>query len=751
MAKLSVGKALSQAEEYNKRGDFEKAQKLYKEILRVFPQNKKAQQGLAALNKPPRSNVSLGPPQAAINQLINFYNQGLLEIVSEKANTLAKQYPGAFMIWNILGAANKGLGRVQAAAAAFKKATSLNPTYAEGFSNLGVTLQDQGKLDEALSSFEKALSLRPNYAEAHNNMGITLKAMGKLDEALSSFEKALSLRPNYTEAFNNMGITLKDMRRFNDAIACFKKALSLKPDYAEAFNNMSIVLKDQSKLDEAIKACSTALDIKPTYAEAHGNLGVSLQEQGKLEEAIKAYSKALSFKSDLAEARAQKLYLQAQICDWDELKGELARLVDLGIQGGEAPPFSFFALEDNPYRQRLRAENFARKRFLKTNVNQFVVPDQKAKRLRIGYFSADFNEHPVSYLLAKVIETHDRDSFEVYGYAIGKAKDDQLKRRLVKSFDVFREVQSLSDYEVALLAKQDGLDIAIDLMGYTQHSRAGIFSSRAAPVQINYLGFPGTLGADFMDYIIVDENLMPREKQKYYVEKPIYLPHQYMPTDNTRQISSKPITRADEGLPEHGFVFCCFNNNYKISPREFDIWMRLLRSVEGSVLWLRKSNNWSIENFCKEAKKRGIDESRLVFADKLPMDEHLARHKLADVFLDTFAFNAHTTATEALWAGLPVVTKLGEGFAARVSGSLLSAIGLPELITNNEAEYEKLAFELATNPEKLSSLKYQLAINRSSKALFNTELYTKHLEDGYQRAYQLYFEGNKPKAIHVPE
>ena len=744
-------KALAQAGDHNKRGDVQKAEQLYKEILRVFPQNKKAQQGLAALNRLPRSNVSLGPPQAAINQLIAFYNQGQLEIVSEKANKLAKQYPGAFMVWNILGAANKGLGRVQAAATAFKKVTSLNPTYAEGFSNLGVTLQDQDKLDEALSSFTKAISLKPDYAEAYNNMGITLKDMGKLDEALSSFDKALSLKPNYTEAYNNMGITLKDMRKFDDAIACFKRALSLSPDYAEAYNNMSIVLKDQSKLDEAIKACNTALNIKPAYAEAHGNLGVSLQEQGKLEEAIKAHKKALSIKSDLAEARAKKLYLQAQICDWDELKSELPSLVDLGIQGGETPPFSFFTLEDDPHRHRLRAENYARKRFSKNAMSQFVVPDKKPKRLRIGYFSADFREHPVSYLLAKVIETHDRDCFEIYGYSIGKAKDDQMKRRLVKSFDVFREVQNLSDRDVALLAKQDGIDIAVDLMGYTQYSRTGIFSSRAAPVQINYLGFPGTLGADFMDYIIVDENLVPREKQKYYVEKPIYLPHQYMPTDNTRQISSKSITRADEGLPEHGFVFCCFNNNYKISPREFDIWMRLLRSVEDSVLWLRKSNNWSVENFCKEAKIRGIDDSRLVFAEKLPMDEHLARHKLADVFLDTFAFNAHTTATEALWAGLPVVTKLGEGFAARVSGSLLAAVGLPELITNNESEYKKLALELATNPEKLSSLKHQLAINRSSKPLFNTELYTKHLEDGYQRAYQQYFEGNRPKVIHVPE
>ena len=751
MAKLSVTRAISQAESLIKKGDFQKAEKLYQEILRVFPQNKKAQKALASLNRPQRTTASSAPPQEAIHQLINFYNKGDFETVIEKANTLAKQYPSAFMIWNILGAANKGAGKIQAAAASFKKVILLNPTYAEGFNNLGVILKEQDKLDEALSCYDKALLLKPNYAEAYNNRGITLKDMGKLDEALTCFNKALSLKPDYTDVYNNMGIALKDLRNFERAIACFKKALSLKPDYAEVYNNMSVALKGQLKLDEAIEASNRAIDLKPDYAEAHGNLGASLQEQGKLEGAIAAYRKALSFKSDLAEARAQKLYLQGQMCDWDELKGELLRLADLGIHGEEAPPLCFVALEDHPFRHRLRSENFAKKRFMKNAVSQFVVPGQKPKRLRIGYFSADFKEHPVSYLLAKVIEAHDRDCFEVYGYSIGKTKDDQMKRRLSKGFDVFREVHSLSDRDVALLAKQDGIDIAVDLMGYTQHSRTGIFLLRAAPVQINYLGFPGTLGVETMDYIIVDQNLVPREKQKYYSEKPIYLPHQYLPTDNTRQLSSKPITRSDEGLPENGFVFCCFNNNYKISPKEFDIWMRLLRKIDDSVLWLRKSNKWSVKNFCKEAKKRGIDETRLIFADKLPIDEHLARHKLADVFLDTFAFNAHTTATEALWAGLPVVTKLGEGFAARVSGSLLSAIGLPELITNNEVEYEKLALELATNSEKLSSIKHRLAVNRSSKPLFNTEQYTKHLEDGYQRAYQRYFEGNKPKVIHVPE
>jgi len=378
-----------------------------------------------------------------------------------------------------------------------------------------------------------------------------------------------------------------------------------------------------------------------------------------------------------------------------------------------------------------------------------IRPTQRPKRLRIGYFSPDFKGHPVAYLMAKLIETHDRDCFEVYGYSIGTAADDEMRRRLIEGFDVFDDVGGMSDIDVALLARQDKIDIAIDLTGYTQDNRTEIFAYRAAPIQINFLGYPGTMGVNFIDYIIADQNLIPAESQKYYSEKPIYLPHAYMPTDNTRRISTNPITRSEMGLPEHGFVFCCFNNNYKISALEFDIWMRLLLKIEGSVLWVRKSNKWSETNFCKEAQKRGVDPYRIVFAGKLPMEEHLARHKLADIFLDTFAFNAHTTATEALWAGLPVVTKLGKGFAARVAGSLLTAIDMPELITDTEEEYEKLILELATNPEQLASIKQKLANNLSSKPLFNTELFTKHLEDGYRQAYQHYFHGKKPKPIYV--
>ena len=348
-----------------------------------------------------------------------------------------------------------------------------------------------------------------------------------------------------------------------------------------------------------------------------------------------------------------------------------------------------------------------------------------------------------------MLELHDCNYFEIHAYFYGLDKNDKMTKRITTSVDKFYSLSHMSDNEIALLAQRNKIDIAVDLAGYTKNSRSGIFAHRAAPIQINYLGFPGTMGTNFIDYIIADRTIIPKELEENYSEKIIALPNSFMPTDNTRKISKRPLTRKEMGLPELGFVFCCFNNSYKISPAEFDIWMRLLLKVEGSVLWLRKSNKLAETNFIKEAKNRGVEASKLVFADKLPMSEHLARYKLADLFLDTFIYNAHTTASEALWSGLPVLTKTGKGFAARVATSLLSAINLTELVTETEDEYEKLALKLAVNPNYLKSVKEKLETNRLSSFLFNTNLYTKHLEDGYQQAFQRYFKGKDPKSIHV--
>ena len=340
----------------------------------------------------------------------------------------------------------------------------------------------------------------------------------------------------------------------------------------------------------------------------------------------------------------------------------------------------------------------------------------------------------MSYLIAEVIETHSRDQFDVYGYSLGLAKHDKIRRRLIKGFDNFQDTHGMSDENIAMLARQHKIDIAIDLNGYTQNNRSGIFAYRAAPIQINYLGYPGTMGADFIDYIIADQNLIPCGHQQYFSEKPIYLPHHYQPQDNTIKIADNTMSRSDLGLPEEGFVFCTLNNSYKITPSEFNIWMRLLGKVEKSVLWLLESNKWVKQNLQKEAIKRGVDPNRLIFAHRVSYEKYLSQFRHADLFLDTFTYNAGATASNALWAGLPVLTKIGTGYAARMASSLLYSLDLPELITQSELEYEDLALELCLHPSRLFAIRQKLVVSRSTKPFFNSKLFTQHLENGYQQA-----------------
>jgi predicted O-linked N-acetylglucosamine transferase (SPINDLY family) len=814
-----VNSALLKANSHFKKSEFEEARKLYQVILEKYPHNKRAQQGLANLQNKKQSYTTEVLPQSAIDQLIKLYNQGQFVEVVEQAQAITVKYPGSYLVWNILGAASKAMGRVHVATEAFKKVTELNPTYGTGFNNLGVMLEHQGKLDEAIHAYTKALGIEPENAEVYFNIGNALKEQGKLDEAIDSYAKALAIKPENAEVYFNIGNALKEQDKLDEAIEVYEKAISLKPDHALAHNNMGNALKEQGKLDEAIEAYTNALSIKPDHVDAHNNMGNALRKQGKLDKAIGAYTKALSIKPDHADAynnmgnalegqgkldeaieaytdalsikpeqsmayynigdallrqskldeaidafekalsiepnhaiaRSKRLHCLALVCDWSSLDIEQPRFEELGIVEDSVQPFTMIPLEDAPERHRLRSELYAIETYPNRALTLPAMPRGKSTRLRIGYFSADFTEHPVGYLIAKVLELHNRDKFEIFGYCLNGNSQTELRQRLINSFDYFADLNGLSDKDAALMARQDRLDIAIDLTGYTSGNRSGIFAYRAAPIQINYLGFPGTSGADYMDYIIADHFLIPDESQHFYTEKPIYLPHTYMPTDNTRKFSTNSIDRGSLGLPENAFIICCFNNNYKITSSEFNIWMRVLNKVENSILWIRSSNYWSEENIKKEADKRGIDPNRIVFAGMVPMDEHLTRQRFADLFVDTFNYNAHTTATEALWAGLPVVTKSGQGFAARVAGSLLNAVGLPELITDSENEYEALILNLATDKERLSRIKKKLAVNRLSEPLFDTEKYTIHLEAGYQKAHRRYFLGKHLDTISVSE
>ena len=783
---LKLDQAIKLAKKQAKEDSPEEAKRIYQDILTKFPKNKRALDGLTGLIGKPIGRVSKAqnPPQDQLQSLINLYSQGQLQQALQQAETLVQQYPNSSVLLNIQGAVLKGLGQLDLSVDAFNKALAIKPDYADAHYNMGLVLQEQGKLEEAIEAYNKALAIKPDYVEVYNNMGNALQEHGKLEEAIEAYNKALAIKPDYADAHYNMGLVLQEQGKLEEAIEAYNKALAIKPDYAELYNNMGNALKEQGKLEEAIEAFNKALAIKPDHAFAYSNMGialqehgkleeaiesynkaiaikpdyadsyccmgVALQEQGKLEEAIKAYRKALAIKPDYDVARAQKLHVQAHICDWDSMAKEIGLLPRLGVSKDYVEPFTMLSLEDAPERHRRRSELYVATKYPQRTRSKWTRPSQKPKKLKIGYFSADFHNHATMCLMAQIFAAHDHEHFEVYAYSYGPDNYDEMRQKLITDVDKFYDVRNKSDAEIVDLARADNLDIAIDLKGYTKDERLSLFSRCLAPVQISYLGYPGTLGADFIDYIVADPTLIPKAKCGYYTEQVIYLPHTYQPTDNKRPISGKVMNREEHGLSSNNFVFCCFNQNYKISPKEFDIWMRLLSKVEGSVLWLLQSNEWAEQNLKHQAEARGVSSKRLIFADKIPQAKHLARQQLADLFLDTFNCNAHTTTSDALWAGLPVVTKLGEGFAARVAGSLLNAIGLPELITTTEHEYEDLILELATNPTRLAEVKKKLATNRISQPLFNTELYTKHLENGYQQAYQNYLDGNSPQTITVP-
>jgi protein O-GlcNAc transferase len=687
--------------------------------------------------------------EAYYNMGIEFLEQSKLEEAIEAYKKALSIKPNYAEAYNNMGIVLQEQSKLEEAIEAYNKALSIKPEYEDAYNNMGIVLQEQSKPEEAIDAYNKALAIRPDYAEAYNNMGIVFQEQSKPEEAIDAYNKALAIRPDYAGAYYNMGIAFQEQSKLEEAIEAYSKALAIKPDDVDAYNNMGIVLQEQSKLEEAIEAYSKALRVMPDNAGVYYNMGIALKDQGKLEESIDAYNKALEIKPDHEAARTENLHQQSLICNWNSIAKDVNLIPELGTSENHVSPFILLPLEDAPDRHLIRSKIYASANFSQKTLPAKDRPSKKPKRIRIGYFSTDFKEHPVAYLIAKVLEEHNRNQFEVFGYSIHGSSSCLMRQRLEKSFDSFINVQSMSDRDIALQARQDEIDIAIDLNGYTQHARSRIFAYRAAPIQVNYLGYPGSMGSNFIDYIVADRFLIPVENQKYFNEKPLYLPNTYMPTDNSRELSTKKITRSDVGLPDDAFVFCCFNNNYKISPNEFDIWMRLLTKVENSILWLRQPNHSSFINLKNEAQKRKVDPSRLIFANKMPMNEHLARQRFADLFVDTFAFNAHTTAVEALWAGLPVVTKVGLGFASRVAGSLLKAVGLTELITETEKDYEALILALATNPKKLAIIREKLANNLLTQPLFNTELYTRHLENGFHQAYQNYFDGNPPRTIIV--
>lgn len=620
---------------------------------------------------------------------------------------------------------------LSSAAMLCEQALAAQPDMAEALQLLGTIRLQQGLFAAAAKQFRILLNSQPHNAEVNHHLGYALAHLGNYQQAILCYDQALVRNANFTIAHNHRGIALGKLNRHEEAILSFGAAIALAPQMPEAHFNLGNAFANVQRHQEALSSFDRAIALKPHFAEALNNRGLAQTRLQRYDEAILDYQKALALKADIAYAPGAILGCKLLSCSWDRWQELTADTIEaVRLEQPFISPFNFLAVSDSPSDILRCAQNYVHR---KVSAQPLIgLSQSRNKKIRLAYVSADFRSHPVGGGIVELLERHDRQRFDVIGISLGPDDGSPLRRRILQAFDQFHDVCAKSDEQVAHLMRDLQIDIAIDLNGHTEGSRPIIFAYRAAPIQITYLGFAGTTGADFIDYIIADKVVIPSGHERYYAENVVRMPNSYFPTDSKKAISSCTPSRAECQLPQSGFVFCCFNNSYKITPELFAIWMRLLAAKDGSVLWLTYHNDTAAQNLRRNAEVHGINSDRLVFAYKLPMlADHLARHPCADLFLDTLPFNAHTTACEALWAGLPVLTCAGASFASRTGASLLTAAGLPELITNNLQDYENLALELAESPELLASIKRKLASIRTSCALFDTGLLCQHLEAAF--------------------
>tara|TARA_Y100001968_G_scaffold188442_1_gene172766 strand:- start:530 stop:2677 length:2148 start_codon:yes stop_codon:yes gene_type:complete len=674
------------------------------------------------------NSLTKSSKEQVIYQALKLHSQGNISKAANYYKYLIDQGFKDHRVFANYGIILRSLGKLKEAEILQRRAIKLTPNLAQTHYNLGNILKDVGKSEEAEKSYRKAIEIKPDYAEAHLNLGSILRNVGHLQSAEKSYRKAIEINPSFAEAYYNLGNILGDLGNLQEANISYREAINLKPDYTTAHYNLGNILSDLGNLREAEISYKEAIKLKPDFAEAICNLGNIFSYLNNYKEAINLYKKAIKIDNNLYSAQSGLIRSCSQICDWNEESIQNDWLKSIGIKGSAINPWDFFALEDNPIRHLKRAKNLYKEKFIR---KEEKINSLNNKKIHIGYFSSDFRAHPTMYLISSILNLHDKSKFDIFLYSFAP-KEDKYTQKAKNSGCIYRDIKELDDIKVVELAREDKLDIAIDLMGYIKNHRMSIFSYRVAPIQINYLAFPGSVGSNSIDYILADNIVIPQKNEKFYSEKILRMPYCYQCNDNTKEICKERISKEDFNLPKKGFIFTCFNNNYKITKKEFNIWMRLITKIKGSVLWLYKSNNLSMKNLKKEARKRNVDPDRLIFADELPLKKHLARHLLGDLALDTFNCNGHTTTSDALWAGLPVLTKMGESFAARVSASLLTSIGLTELITFSETEYENKALYIARNPDQLLKLKSKLSKSRETSSLYNSKLFTRNLENKFR-------------------
>ena len=625
--------------------------------------------------------------------------------------------------------------------------SKVNPNY-DLHNIYAVILFQLKRYDDAISQWQKAIKLKPDYHFGYNNLGNAFLLKNDLNQALLNYEEAIKINPNYFEAIYNKANIFLKLKDFSNALRYYDKVLSLKNDYISAHQGKAIVYKKIEKFDEAINQWEKVISLNPDNENAYVQKGDILFDKNMLRDALNDYEKAYSINPNKPFLLGSIIHTKTRMCEWeglDKIITEFKSKIEKNTK--VSPPYTALTIFDDPS-IHLKISKIWSDEHKKIDDNKIKKIEKKNKKIKVGYFSADFRTHAMGHLMVKMLELHNREDFEIYGFYFGpKIKEsDFLAKRIKNSFDKFFDITLKDDLEVANLSKELDLDIAIDFMCFTgNQNRFGIFTQRCAPIQINFLGYPGTSGSKFLDYIVLDDKLICEENKKFFSESLIVLPDTYQPNEDKKEIDNKVLTKDELGLPKSNFVFSCFNSHQKIMPNIFEVWMNILKKKNDSVLWLLKDNDISEKNLKMQAENNNVNPERLIFADHLPLDQHLSRLKLADLVLDTFPYNAHTTCSDSLRMGVPVLTLKGKSFASRVATSLLTSMSLSELVTEKLNDYEEKALKISNNPEMLDQLKDKILRNRENSNVFKPQIFTNNIEKSYKKVYQNFIDGFSPQ------
>lgn len=776
---------------YKASGDLEASKQCYLEAIRIKPDFAIAWNNLAGVFKDEGQVVTaIAYYREAIRLCAEFADahSNLGNSLREQNNltdallcyqTAVKLRPDFAIAHGNLATCQYDLGDINSAVKAFKYAIQLEPNYPDAHNNLGNALRELGRLDEAIQSYRSALALKNDHPYAYNNLGNAMKDKGLIKEAIHCYVTSIRLMPTFAAAHSNLGSLLKDQGKLQQAVSHYQEAIKIDPLFADAYSNLGNVYKelDKGHSEEAVRCYLTAIKIKPNYAEAHANLAAAYKDAGQIQEAIRCYKQALIYKPDLPDAFANLVHSQAFICDWSTREQDFAKLSQLiefqlcSYTGTGTTASTFVLPSVQPFHALIYplslsemlqiAQRYAMKAKLSValvmDAHRFTFrPKFKNARLRIGYVSSDLGNHPLSHLMQSVFRMHDRSKYEVTCYALSVSDGSSWRLRIEQEVEHFKDISQLSPLECAQLIYNDSIHVLINLNGYTKGSRNEIFALKPAPLQVQYLGYCGTMGADYVDYMIADHTVIPREFQPYYTEKIIAMPHSYFVNDHRH--SSRDVlhlkdmpSRSQYGISEDAFVFCNFNQLYKIDPTIFDVWMNILKRVPNSVLWLLRFPPPGEANILTEARMRGVRIDQIIFSDVAPRDEHIKRGYLADLSLDTPVCNAHTTACDILWGGTPLITLMQEKMASRVAASMLKCVGLKELVTTSYQDYEELAVSLANDSERLYALRRHLESVRDSSAAFDTARWVRNMESGVSVAWRRYESGLQPDHIDVQD